>query len=136
MFEQKLVRFFMQWHCWRWVLGLIPYFHHCFEWEWLCLGWFLHFFLSFSILGRIIRVTDEVVEYRCWIKKTFPRNISENSLIDSKSRSYAMVANSGKTGGSKSDLSIDNTKRSDFFCFNCFNIEYTTFDVLFVSRAV
>ncbi|XP_022341415.2 terminal nucleotidyltransferase 4B-like isoform X2 [Crassostrea virginica] len=66
-----------------------------------------------SILGRIIRVTDEVVEYRCWIKKTFPRNISENSLIDSKSRSYAMVANSGKTGGSKSDLPIDNTKSNE-----------------------
>lgn len=31
----------------------------------------------FSILGRIIRVTDEVIEYRKWIQETFPVESSE-----------------------------------------------------------
>ena len=29
-----------------------------------------------SILGRIVRVTDEVVEYRKWINDTFPQHPS------------------------------------------------------------
>lgn len=63
-----------------------------------------------SILGRIIRVTDEVVEYRQWIRKTFPCEIVENNQVDPKSRSYASVANSSKAGGSKADI-IDNSKK-------------------------
>lgn len=63
-----------------------------------------------SILGRIIRVTDEVVEYRQWIRKTFPCETVENNQVDSKSRSYASVANSSKAGGSKADI-IDNSKK-------------------------
>lgn len=31
----------------------------------------------YSILGRIIRVTNEVIEYRKWIQETFPVESSE-----------------------------------------------------------
>lgn len=34
--------------------------------------------IIYSILGRIIRVTDEVVEYRHWIKDNFPINNSQS----------------------------------------------------------
>ena len=69
-------------------------------------------YLLFSILGRIVRVTDEVVEYRKWIKRTFPVVIPDNIMLapskqtntDAKNnnsnsngqpscRSYASVAN-------------------------------------------
>lgn len=55
-------------------------------------------------------MTDEVVEYRQWIRKTFPCEIVENNQVDPKSRSYASVANSSKAGGSKADV-IDNSKK-------------------------
>lgn len=34
-----------------------------------------------SILGRIIRVTDEVIEYRKWIKETFESKLLKQNLI-------------------------------------------------------
>lgn len=37
----------------------------------------------FSILGRIVRVTDEVIEYRKWIKETFPLPPETDSLSSS-----------------------------------------------------
>lgn len=38
----------------------------------------LQFYSSFfSILGRIIRITDEVIEYRKWIQETFPVESTE-----------------------------------------------------------
>ena len=37
----------------------------------------------FSILGRIVRVTDEVIEYRKWIKETFPLPPEADSLSSS-----------------------------------------------------
>ncbi|KAL0270141.1 UNVERIFIED_CONTAM: hypothetical protein PYX00_007638 [Menopon gallinae] len=40
-----------------------------------------------SILGRIVRVTDDVIEYRAWIEKTFPASSSENTENDSSSLS-------------------------------------------------
>ena len=47
-----------------------------------------------SILGRVVRVTDEVVEYRKWIKESFPKEvIPNNTLPESANRSYASVAN-------------------------------------------
>ncbi|XP_021373819.1 non-canonical poly(A) RNA polymerase PAPD7-like isoform X2 [Mizuhopecten yessoensis] len=79
-----------------------------------------------SILGRIVRVTDEVVDYRKWIKDTFPIFIANNPMIqpspdnrscnsDSKNnntsnnlnnnnnttRSYASVANSSPKHGTE-----------------------------------
>ena len=54
----------------------------------------MNFFDNFSILGRIVRVTDEVVEYRKWIKSNFPEQIIPNNTIaEPTSRSYASVAN-------------------------------------------
>lgn len=37
----------------------------------------------FSILGRIIKVTDTVVKYRQWIKKTFPVKCLSGSISTS-----------------------------------------------------
>ncbi|KAL5021958.1 hypothetical protein ScPMuIL_001113 [Solemya velum] len=48
-----------------------------------------------SILGRIVRVTDEVVEYRRWIKENFVAKIPENSIIESNQRTYASVTTKG-----------------------------------------
>ncbi|XP_063984238.1 terminal nucleotidyltransferase 4B-like [Diachasmimorpha longicaudata] len=42
-----------------------------------------------SILGRIIRVTDEVIEYRKWIKETFPPSIGELDSLSSSTGSEA-----------------------------------------------
>ncbi|KAJ8303352.1 hypothetical protein KUTeg_019748 [Tegillarca granosa] len=55
-----------------------------------------------SVLGRIVRVTDEVVEYRKWIKENFPIRIQDNIMIENNNRSYASVATS------KSPLLDDN----------------------------
>lgn len=52
-------------------------------------------------------MTDEVVEYRQWIRNTFPCETIKSDQVDPKSRSYASVANSRKAGGSKADI-IDN----------------------------
>jgi hypothetical protein len=48
----------------------------------------------FSILGRIIRVTDEVIDYRAWIRETFPvpNHDDDDSLSSS---SDAMTSESG-----------------------------------------
>lgn len=42
-----------------------------------------------SILGRIIRVTDEVIDYRKWIKDTFPLPVSEGDSLSSSTGSDA-----------------------------------------------
>lgn len=42
-----------------------------------------------SILGRIIRVTDEVIEYRKWIKETFPVPLNEVDSLSSSTGSDA-----------------------------------------------
>ncbi|KAK3086063.1 hypothetical protein FSP39_012901 [Pinctada imbricata] len=47
-----------------------------------------------SILGRIVRVTNEVVDYRRWIRDTYPSKVLDN--LEPKQRSYASVANSPK----------------------------------------
>ena len=68
-----------------------------------------------SILGRIVRVTDEVVEYRKWIKEHYPTKPSEP-----KARSYASVANSpspvkNKLSPTKKDLERE-SEQSDSSC--------------------
>lgn len=40
-------------------------------------------FKIFSILGRIVRVTDEVIDYRKWIKEAFPLPPETDSLSSS-----------------------------------------------------
>jgi len=42
-----------------------------------------------SILGRIIRVTDEVIDYRRWIKETFLLPVSEADSLSSSTGSDA-----------------------------------------------
>lgn len=44
---------------------------------------------KFSILGRIIRVTDEVIDYRKWIKETFPLSVNEMDSLSSSTGSDA-----------------------------------------------
>ena len=58
--------------------------------SYMCLRiWFL-----FSILSRIVRVTDEVVEYRAWIQENFPVKVDDNEMIMNLPRTYASVATS------------------------------------------
>ncbi|KAG8038092.1 hypothetical protein G9C98_006417 [Cotesia typhae] len=45
--------------------------------------------IKFSILGRIIRVTDEVIEYRKWIKDSFPSSVLELDSLSSSTGSDA-----------------------------------------------
>ncbi|KAJ9587332.1 hypothetical protein L9F63_019159 [Diploptera punctata] len=66
-----------------------------------------------SILGRIIRVTDEVIEYRAWIKETFPvssyssavTNHDEEDSLSSTSGSEASTLESGACSDSDSESS-------------------------------
>jgi len=46
-------------------------------------------FIMCSILGRIIRVTDEVIDYRRWIKETFLLPVSEADSLSSSTGSDA-----------------------------------------------
>ena len=46
-------------------------------------------YILYSILGRIIRVTDEVIEYRKWIKETFPLPLNEADSLSSSTGSDA-----------------------------------------------
>ncbi|XP_066290001.1 terminal nucleotidyltransferase 4B-like isoform X2 [Branchiostoma lanceolatum] len=45
---------------------------------------------NFSILGRIVKVTEEVVEYRQWIQQNWSQNIQPNPLLTQPT--YASVA--------------------------------------------
>ncbi|XP_020281563.1 non-canonical poly(A) RNA polymerase PAPD5-like [Pseudomyrmex gracilis] len=80
-----------------------------------------------SILGRIIRVTDEVIEYRKWIKETFQLPVSEGDSLSSSTGSDASTlsapasdtdsecsrGNSPNTGGKN-----DNDKNKDRHFYN------------------
>ena len=46
-------------------------------------------FIIRSILGRIIRVTDEVIYYRRWIKETFLLPVGEGDSLSSSTGSDA-----------------------------------------------
>ncbi|KAH0535528.1 terminal nucleotidyltransferase 4B-like [Cotesia glomerata] len=74
-----------------------------------------------SILGRIIRVTDEVIEYRKWIKDSFPSSVLELDSLSSSTGSDASTlsapasdtdsehsrGNSPNTGGQIEDRNRD-----------------------------
>lgn len=49
----------------------------------------IYFCCKRSILGRIIRITDEVIEYRKWIKDTFQQPINEGDSLSSSTGSDA-----------------------------------------------
>lgn len=80
-----------------------------------------------SILGRIIRVTDEVIDYRKWIKDTFPLPVSEGDSLSSSTGSDASTlsapasdtdsecsrGNSPNTGGKN-----ENDKNKDRHFYN------------------
>lgn len=69
---------------------------------------------SQSILGRVVRVTDEVVEYRNWIRDTFPVHVDPIPLA----RTYASVTN-GKTGqANKDSLSHQQASSGESGCDN------------------
>ncbi|XP_011865835.1 PREDICTED: non-canonical poly(A) RNA polymerase PAPD5-like [Vollenhovia emeryi] len=84
-----------------------------------------------SILGRIIRVTDEVIEYRKWIKDTFPLPVSEGDSLSSSTGSDASTlsapasdtdsecsrGNSPNTGGKN-----ENDKNKDRLFYNSHQI--------------
>lgn len=56
-----------------------------------------------SILGRIIRVTDKVVQYRQWIKRTFPCDTKFNPTTCSTSTSSGSDGSLSSFGSSDSD---------------------------------
>ncbi|XP_072757266.1 terminal nucleotidyltransferase 4B [Anoplolepis gracilipes] len=80
-----------------------------------------------SILGRIIRVTDEVIDYRRWIKETFLLPVNEGDSLSSSTGSDASTlsapasdtdsecsrGNSPNTGGKN-----DNDKNKDRHIYN------------------
>jgi hypothetical protein len=39
-------------------------------------------------LGRVVRVTDEVVEYRKWIKESFPKEVIPNNTLPESAFSW------------------------------------------------
>ncbi|KAK6635937.1 hypothetical protein RUM44_001191 [Polyplax serrata] len=43
-----------------------------------------------SILGRIVRVTDDVIEYRAWIEKTFPLTSADNKNENDSLSSHSL----------------------------------------------
>ncbi|XP_008553783.1 terminal nucleotidyltransferase 4B [Microplitis demolitor] len=77
--------------------------------------------MKHSILGRIIRVTDEVIQYRKWIKMTFPSSVLELDSLSSSTGSDASTlsapasdtdsehsrGNSPNTGGQIEDRNRD-----------------------------
>lgn len=69
---------------------------------------------SQSILGRIVRVTDEVVSYRKWIKETFPVKIRSAAIVEPRGRTYASVATStSPRGGSEEQKRVAESENSD-----------------------
>ncbi|KDR20267.1 non-canonical poly(A) RNA polymerase protein Trf4-1-like isoform X3 [Zootermopsis nevadensis] len=68
---------------------------------------------KYSILGRIIRVTDEVIDYRAWIRETFPvpsytsaiTNHDEDDSLSSSSGSEASTLESGTGSDTDSESS-------------------------------
>ncbi|XP_011701557.1 PREDICTED: non-canonical poly(A) RNA polymerase PAPD5-like [Wasmannia auropunctata] len=87
-----------------------------------------------SILGRIIRVTDEVIEYRRWIKETFLLPVSEGDSLSSSTGSDASTlsapasdtdsecsrGNSPNTGGKS-----ENDRNKDRLFYNNHQIHYS-----------
>ena len=140
MFEWKLVRSFMQWHCWRWVLGLIPYFHHCFEWEWDCV------WVDFYIFSFLSAYSVESLEWQMRWSSTDVGSRRHSLVTSQKTASltpkvgamqwWPTAVKQEVPSLTCPSITLRGQGRLKFFCFNCFNIEYTTFDVLFVSRAV
>lgn len=77
-----------------------------------------------SILGRIVRVTDEVIEYRNWIKKTFEQRLITREVIlatDPSSKYHQQTgqqiiqvsANADGHGFRRSSISSDDISESD-----------------------
>lgn len=59
-----------------------------------------------SILGRIIRVTDEVIDYRKWIKETFLLPLSEGDSLSSSTGSDASTLSAPASDTVKITLQI------------------------------
>lgn len=72
-----------------------------------------------SILGRIVRVTNEVVSYRRWIRETFPVKIRSAAIVEPRGRTYASVATStsprGGTNGQKESENSDSSGNSSVY---------------------
>lgn len=77
-------------------------------------------------MGRIIRVTDEVIDYRKWIKETFPLTVNE---MDSLSSSTGSDASTLSAPASDTVYKIWNLSRKIFD--NLFNMNnfYSTFGI-------
>jgi DNA polymerase sigma len=62
-----------------------------------------------SILGRIIRVTDEVIDYRHWVRDTF-----EHRLITPPSTGYIIMSTNQPMAGQQQKLNYPNRRRGSY----------------------
>ncbi|XP_069112834.1 terminal nucleotidyltransferase 4B-like isoform X2 [Argopecten irradians] len=66
-----------------------------------------------SILGRIVRVTDEVVDYRKWIKDTFPIFIPNNPMVEPSTDNHTCNADTRNNNSNNViNTNNNNTTRS------------------------
>ncbi|XP_014671434.1 PREDICTED: non-canonical poly(A) RNA polymerase PAPD5-like isoform X2 [Priapulus caudatus] len=65
-----------------------------------------------SLLGRIVRITDEVVEYRSWIKQSFP----VNAHLSSSLQTYMSTVNAPSHAPQKSNLLLDSSRQEESEC--------------------
>lgn len=72
-----------------------------------------------SILGRIIRVTDEVIEYRKWIKETFQLPVSEGDSLSSSTGSDASTL----SAPASDTVSLSSNKNQPFIARNIFRVK-------------
>lgn len=62
-----------------------------------------------SILGRIVRITDEVIEYRRWVKDSFGHRIAQQLSITKQPSMASIVAG----GGGLNSSNISNTNNNN-----------------------
>ena len=69
-----------------------------------------------SILGRVIRVTDDVIEYRAWIKETFPVS-SYSSGITNQDEEDSLSSTSGSEASTLESGASSDTVRSSVIVY-------------------
>lgn len=89
------------------------------------------FFFHYSILGRIIRVTDEVIDYRKWIKETFPLTVNEMDSLSSSTGSDASTLSAPASDTVTMEFHQKNKNNFPFFLFLILRKISNLFDIFF-----
>lgn len=79
-------------------------------------------------MGRIIRVTDEVIEYRKWIKETFPLTNAELDSISSSTGSDASTLSAPASDTVNKQTCFIINKYIHIHIFSLFNYTYYSFN--------